>query len=205
VIVPGGGLDPDGRPPAWVRARLDRAAALQYDGYIITQSAGTPHKPPPLDEGGFPILEAVAAADYLVAGGVDPRTILPETSSYDTIGNAFFSRVVHAEPRRLRRLVVVTSQFHLDRTTLAYRWIYGVDQPATGFELDFEATADVGIGPEVLAARVARERQSVAALRSTSATLTTLEAVHRWLFTEHGAYAVGHDVGGPLDAALATY
>ena len=48
IIVPGGGLEEDGRPYDFVRARLD--AALLHDAeteaYIVL-SRGTTHKPPP--------------------------------------------------------------------------------------------------------------------------------------------------------------
>ena len=48
VLVPGGGIDPAGRPTAWVRARLDRAMEIADGTRIITLSAGTTHKPPPV-------------------------------------------------------------------------------------------------------------------------------------------------------------
>ena len=55
IIVPGGGLEEDGRPYDFVRARLD--AALLHDAeteaYIVL-SRGTTHKPPPRNARGFP-------------------------------------------------------------------------------------------------------------------------------------------------------
>ena len=63
IIIPGGGLDGSRAPAAWVRARLD--AALAHDeaaDYYLVLSRGTTHKPPPLDEDGFPVDEAAASA-----------------------------------------------------------------------------------------------------------------------------------------------
>ena len=71
IIVPGGGLEEDGRPYDFVRARLD--AALLHDAeteaYIVL-SRGTTHKPPPLDEDMFTSLQFVRqrVVEYFYAG-----------------------------------------------------------------------------------------------------------------------------------------
>src|ERR1700682_5838027 len=127
ILIPGGGVREGGLLPSWVLRRLDRAVQLRRDAYIETLSAGTTHRPPPLDEGGFPIFESVAAARYLIGAGIPPEHILTETHSYDTVGNAFFSRVLHVDLRGFRRLLVITSDFHLARTQAAFNWIYGLE------------------------------------------------------------------------------
>ena len=43
---------------------------------------------------------------------------LAETTSFDTIGNAFYSRNDHCSLAGWRRLLVITSEFHLARTRL---------------------------------------------------------------------------------------
>ncbi len=49
---------------------------------------GTVHKPNPVDENKYPILEARAAADYLVKQHEIPlANVLQEAFSMDTIGN----------------------------------------------------------------------------------------------------------------------
>ena len=72
VVIPGGGVRADGRPPRHVQARLDAAASMPKDMYrfMITLSAGTPHRPPPLDANQKPILESRAAAQYLLHGPI---------------------------------------------------------------------------------------------------------------------------------------
>jgi uncharacterized SAM-binding protein YcdF (DUF218 family) len=103
ILIPGGGVREGGLLPSWVRRRLDRALELHRGEFVIALNAGTPHRPPPLDGNGFPIFESVAAARYLISAGILQELILTETHSYDTIGNAYFSRVIHADPQRLRR------------------------------------------------------------------------------------------------------
>ena len=52
-------------------------------------------------------------------GGVSilPATsIVEESVARDTIGNLWFVRLLHTEPRRLRRLAIVTSNWHVERT-----------------------------------------------------------------------------------------
>jgi len=191
ILILGGGVHECGKLPLWVEARLQRALDLEQGEPIITLSVGTTHKPPPLDEHGFPIFESVAAASYLADHGIAPERILVEATSYDTIGNAYFSRVIHVDPAGFRRLLIITSAFHMPRTEAVFRWVYGLDAPARGYELHFEVTPDAGVSVEALEARREKERASLERLRPAMARITTLQELHRWLFGEHGAYAVG--------------
>jgi len=206
VLIPGGGLSPSGAVVPWVQARLERAIALTPPpAYFIPLSAGTTHKPPPLDADGFPIWESVAAGRYLMARGIAGARILPETISLDTIGNAYFARVQHLEPLRLRRLHVVTSEFHLPRTAAICRWIFALPPCPEPFHLTFEAVPNVGIADAVLQARRDREQASLAQVQTLQSRHTTLAAVHRWLYSEHGAYAIAQSPQRLNDAALGTY
>jgi hypothetical protein len=196
ILVPGGGVREGGRLPLWVRRRLDLAIQLIGGASIVTLSAGTTHRPPPLDEAGFPIFESVTAARYLIDAGVPPDRVLVETHSYDTIGNAFFSRVIHIDPRGMRRLLVITSDFHLARTQTVFNWVYRLT-PALPYELGFRSVPDDGMDQSVLTERQAKERKSLEELTALAQRLTTLPDFHRWLFTEHDAYNSGRNgLGG---------
>ena len=203
ILIPGGGLTSTGALPPFVRARLDRALTHSAEFYIPL-SAGTPHVPPALDARGYPIFEAIPAAQYLHERGIPQRQILAEVFSYDTIGNAYFTRTVHTDPRGFRRLLTVNSRFHMPRTEAIFRWVFGA-APDTGYELSFESTEDAGLSPEALDAREERERASTKAVHALAARITTLRDLHRWLFSEHGAYAWDlHDSAyRPIDGALA--
>lgn len=204
VIVPGGGLGSSGEVPPWVANRLDRAMEhSRGSNFIIVLSAGTPHKPPPLDRQGKPILECVAEARYLLERGFDSGRILMENASYDTIGNAYFCRVIHVEPAGFRRLLIVTSEFHAPRTELIFRWIFGLTPQRLAYQLSFESSANVGMSAEVLRARHKKEAESLKSLPNLAARYTTLPDFHRWLFAEHGAYRAAPSVNHhPGDAIL---
>lgn len=201
ILVLGGGVREGGELPPWVRSRLDHALNIWQGEYVVALSAGTPHRPPPLDERGFPIFESEAAARYLLERGLPAARVLLEKSSYDTIGNAYFARVIHAGPRGWRHLAVVTSEFHMERAKAAFEWVFSLE---ADFELAFFATANDGLAGDALAARQEKERQALEALRARAAAIRTLDALHRWLFSEHEAYAAQpkrRDTAGLLAAS----
>ena len=196
IIIPGGGLAAR-EPAAWVRARLD--AALRHDSntdFYLVLSRGTTHKPPPLDDGGFPIDEATASARYLVEHGVDARRVLLEAWSLDTIGNAAFARLFHADLRGWQRLLVVTSTFHLPRTRAIFDWIFTLPHAGDTIgrrrtvHIEYEAVPEAGLAEEaVLSSRRQKEDRALQALRETTIPrIADLSALHTFLFVEHGAY-----------------
>jgi uncharacterized SAM-binding protein YcdF (DUF218 family) len=202
VLVPGGGLLENGELPPWVINRLDRATERADGAHVITLSAATTHKPLLLDTGGRPVYESTEAARYLMRHGYPANRILIETSSWDTIGNAYFARVIHTDPAGFRTLLIVNSDFHMARTEVIFRWIFGVDPQRPAYSLSFERVPSVGLSPEALAGRIAREQASLAALAKTRSCLSSLAAVHRWLFTAHDAYAAGLEPAKETDAAV---
>lgn len=191
ILVPGGGVLADGELPIWTQRRLNRSIEQRQDAsYIIALSAGTTHKPPPLDGDGYPIFESVAAAKYLVNRGIDPERILVETSSYDTIGNVYFARMIHVEPLNLKKLLVITSAFHMARTKAIFEWIYRLEGLPPDRQLSFETVSDEGIDHNLLAARQRKEAKSLKTLLETASQISSLKDFHQWLFREHGAYAL---------------
>jgi uncharacterized SAM-binding protein YcdF (DUF218 family) len=96
IVVPGGGLLKDGTLPPHSLGRMDRAVELffQYQNSklipsIVALSAGTPHKPNPLDSNGFEIYESSSAMAYLLTKGIPSNFLFEEKISLDTIGNVF--------------------------------------------------------------------------------------------------------------------
>jgi hypothetical protein len=190
ILIPGGGLLADGVLPPWTVSRLELALARWSGELLIPLSAATTHRPLPLDADGRALFESLQAARYLRAHGVPATGIAIECASYDTIGNAWFSRVLHADPLGLARLLVVTSQFHIARTEACFRWVYGLHPSPPGCELTFEASPNTGLGAEALHARIQREAESTAAVEALARRVTTVADFHRWLHTEHRAYSV---------------
>ena len=130
--------------------------------------------------------------------------IWAETASLDTIGNAYFARVVHTDPAGLRRLLVVNSAFHMPRTRMVFDWVFGLPPADPPYALYYHTVPDRGLTGERLEARLAKEAARVEGLRRTIPRIPSLAALHRWLFTEHRAYAAGADPrsGAPPAAAL---
>ena len=192
ILIPGGGLLLDGSLPPWTQSRVDRALELQdQTRWIACLSGGTVHKPPPVNDAGYPIYESRAAAEYLISNGLNPEKVLTEICSYDTIGNAYFSRLLFAEPFKFSNLLVLSSDFHTPRTQAIFEWIYSLTPLTMQFQLSFESLPDQGLSPSALKARQNREKKSLAQVLVTRNRITTLSACFGWLYTEHGAYAPG--------------
>jgi hypothetical protein len=208
IVVPGGGgqrgATADTLPP-WMLRRLDRAADLYYEcgssPLIVTLSAGTPHRANYVTEAGWPVLESTSAATYLHEHrGVPYSDIIRETTSLDTIGNAYFFRTGIADPLGLRNFVVVTSALHMPRTQAIFDWMFQIMRPAPQHRitLRYDTVADEGLDDALITARQEREVASLRAfeegvkLQIPLTDMWFIGHVARWLFTQHRAYAC-HD------------
>lgn len=56
--------------------------------------------------------------------GVDPQVIIKCHPSRTTIGNAYYSKLV-ADELKLRKLAIVTSEFHMERALAIFRQVFG--------------------------------------------------------------------------------
>jgi hypothetical protein len=192
ILVPGGGLLPDGALPPWTISRLDRVYALRDRcSRIALLSGGTVHKPPPLDRNGYPVFESRQAADYLVQLGLPPERLLTEICSYDTIGNAYYARLLFADPLDLKQLLVITSEFHMPRTQAIFDWVFSLEPLTIPCAIQFQETPNAGLSGQVLEARLHRENSSLEKLQQTIGQIEDLDELHRWIYTEHRAYTVG--------------
>jgi len=68
---------------------------------------------------------ADAFKSYIVKLGVRAEQILTEENSRDTVGDAVFTRLNLVEPLGLRKFYVVTSNYHVPRTTKVFNFVYG--------------------------------------------------------------------------------
>lgn len=174
---------------------------------MVLLGAGTPHKRSVIDAAGFVLHESTAYASFLMRRGLPAAHLLKETSSYDTVGNAYFSATMHAAPAAWRRLAVVTSHFHMPRTRAIFDACYalagaGLAGDAGRFSLDYHPVSDEGLfDPGVLQARVEKEARSAATWRADAAALRTLGDLHAWLFATHLCYSVSrqHEFGREKD------
>jgi len=200
VLIPGGGLTKDGCLPLWTKKRLDKVLDIYQGEYIITLSGGTVHQSQILDKHGFPIFESFAAADYLLKQGIKREKIIREWMSYDTIGNAFFTRLLHTDPRQWKNLLIVNSAFHLPRTKAIFQWVFKLDNP--GYQLDFLKVSDKGIDQEIIKARIKEEKKKLVKVKKLIKKIKSLKQLHRWLFKNHQIYAVGLEIKRKIDKNL---
>jgi uncharacterized SAM-binding protein YcdF (DUF218 family) len=247
IVVPGGGsqrTESCKSLPEAVTRRLDLAIHRYHElhesqgtpPFIFVLSAGTVHRPNYISQAGWPVLESTSEAQYIVdvsreLGRPIPTShILRETTSLDTIGNAYFLRVQHIDTMGLSRMLVITSAFHLERTKYIFEFVFHCASDAGGrtYSIEYEGVSDDGLNPTVVAARVAREANSLNGFRqllesfgvtasssadvgpTTRARGVRLKALHRFLFTKHTAYATQENMlrggEGHLDqAVLETY
>jgi vancomycin permeability regulator SanA len=189
TLILGGGVRPGGSIPPWVEARIDAALARWTGGPILCLSAGSVHVPALLDDRGQPWFESRCTAAELIRRGVPRESIYTETCSYDTIGNAYFTRLLHTDPRAWRDLTVVTSEFHMPRTRVIFDWVFALD--ATAYQLDYVAAPNRGLDAGALSARQAKERRGIELLTPLIARIQTMAALHDFIHTSHEAYAPG--------------
>ena len=186
IVVLGGGVREGGALPAWAERRFDRALEIDSQAPFLCLSAGTTHRPPPLNEQGFPYLESVAGAAYLLAKGAPASRIQVETVSYDTIGNAYFAKVLHIDPAEWRHLMVITSEFHMNRARAIFEWVFGMEPGK--YTLQFEATPNDGLAGASLERRLQKEAEALAGLSVLVNKIRDLKSLHHWIFASHGAY-----------------
>eukprot|EP01062_Namystynia_karyoxenos_P007334 TRINITY_DN12588_c0_g1_i1.p1 TRINITY_DN12588_c0_g1~~TRINITY_DN12588_c0_g1_i1.p1 ORF type:complete len:306 (+),score=91.51 TRINITY_DN12588_c0_g1_i1:88-918(+) len=199
VLVCAGGQTPDG-PTPHVLLRLQRALQLWKqapDGekpYVITTAWGTVHKPCPHDRAGFEVHEAEMNARWLLRNGVPAEYLLEEQASLETIGNAYFARLLHCEPLRIRRITVVNNRWHMPRTRAVFEHVFGLPGPdgtPSGYVLTFDAVGD-GLPGDVLQSRLRKEEEALPRFAEGSEwrqKTQTMAALHRWMFRENTAYA----------------
>ncbi|KAL1518664.1 hypothetical protein AB1Y20_002952 [Prymnesium parvum] len=217
ILVLAGGVDAHGRPHETVLRRLRRAAraygeaaAAAAPPIVLCNGGGTTHKPKWRNAAGYAVPEAVLMAEELERAHRLPAAHLyTEGYSDDTVGNAFFARVMHADPAGWRRLVVITSAFQMARVRAIYDWIFALPRAdgsaAPSRELRYiEVDDDGALSPRALRTRVAKEAAALKGFLELAARHRTLEGVHKWINTMHSAYSfTGFATKKPLNASSA--
>ena len=199
VIIPGSGgprdgLSPIDSLPEWVRLRLDKVVECALDTKVplILLSAGTYHKAGALDLNGRNFQESTAMSLYLEKKGVDMSRVFEENSSYDTVGNAFFSRVIHTETRGWSKLLVVMNEFHYQRVKFIFDWIFGLPgHSEMKYRLNYAFYPDSGLSSKSsIDARKERERLNLELMieRVGKLEVKNLLDLHRWLYSRHDLY-----------------
>ena len=189
IFVLAGGIDDNGICYPWVTKRLDLAYQIykQIDKPIFCLGGGSYHIPPKLNKNNFVIHESTSCSEYLISLNVCPSKIYREWSSYDTIANGFFGFTNFIIPLKLKSIIVITSNFHIERAKEIFLWmklIFNID-----INIYFLPTCDKNIDVDIIKIRTEREKRSLKSLKeNVIINIDSLEKFHKWFFTEHKAY-----------------
>lgn len=121
IIVLGEPIDSNGDMGSELKSRLDAALKSFKNkdaGFIIVSGGKTSHNKPNFSE-------AEGMKRYLVKNGVNPKFILKEEYSKDTIGNALFTKTRILDEKRWENIIVVTSDYHIPRARYIFKRILG--------------------------------------------------------------------------------
>lgn len=148
IVTVGGGFGENGILPVWVQNRLNLANEL------FLRNPGTKILLSGLGLGNPAESEAlVMKRELLKRSSIPPEKILLEEKSLDSLGNAYYSRLI-AESLNASSLIVITSQFHMDRIKFLFKWVFGNSSKIT-----FAAAPDSGVNPESLQLRIGLEKE----------------------------------------------
>lgn len=216
VLLGGGAPSSLYEPPLYVQERckdtLELLIKRRSSLPILCLSAGTAHVPQLLSADGLPVYESTSSAAYLQRHGVASDLLYVETTSYDTIGNAFFARTSHTDLAGWRNLLIVTNevsetsrmqskvehnhspccilpqpQFHMERSKAIFDWIF-TTAPVQSYKLYYLSSPDTGLSESALEARREREARSLVSVQKLSQEYRTMSAVWSFLNTKHDLY-----------------
>lgn len=217
ILVLGGGvpLSPE-EPPFYVRRRCDVVARL-FDHIskkqakleesarrplpaVVCLSAGTAHLPQyinPVD--GLPLWESTASAAYLLGHTAHPvpsEHVYAETTSYDTISNAFFARTTFTDVAGWRKVLVVTNEFHIRRSKAIFDWIFQAPlndndgRGGDGYEMYYLSCDNVGLTSDEVAIRGSHEAHGeYNVITNLSPRYSSVRGVWEFLTTKHDFYS----------------
>ncbi|CAM9585554.1 unnamed protein product, partial [Heterosigma akashiwo] len=203
IVILGGGVpDTPDSPPSYTKARCKYAKEV-YEASkfppngppkILAISAGTAHLPQLLSADGLPVWESTASASYLIKElNIPGEDVYCETTSYDTISNAFFTRTNFCDIAGWNKILIITNEFHMLRTRYIFDWIMNVpDLRSTvppNYELYYLSVPDEGFTKEALAVRATKEQESGNNVKHIlSKKYTNLEGVFEFITQNHSFY-----------------
>jgi hypothetical protein len=188
IVVLGSTVNDDGSLPLHARQRAVRAAMLYAAGVaprvIFSGRCNLTATDPPA------ISEAAAMAALAQSLGTPRDAIHLEEESRDTIGNAYFVAQRFLEPNGWSSIRVVTSDFHVPRTTWVFQKVLG---PA--YDVSF-SPASTELDATIIAARARAEGDIITFLMEWIGPIAEgdREAVERFIREEHPAYALNPSV-----------
>ncbi|SFR64025.1 YdcF family protein [Halogeometricum limi] len=125
--------------------------------------------------------ECGVMGDYAVRRGVDPDRILLDPSAYDTIGNAYFTRVlVDDVGLDVRDVAVVTDDFHARRSQYAFEQCFG---RGVAVDTTYAVETDTPVDSHGTRSKLAQTESFFESI-----TPGDIEAIQHRLHTDHDCY-----------------
>lgn len=125
--------------------------------------------------------ECGVMGDYAVRRGVDPDRIVLDPFAYDTIGNAYFTRVLADDVGLdVEAIRIATDDFHAERTVYAFERCFG---PGVPVEATHTVETDVDVDAPVCRRKLAQTRRFFDGIDPGDA-----DAIRRRLHAEHDCY-----------------
>ncbi len=135
IIVLGGGRDTEGNLTNLSKRRLDAGCAAYHEGLSrkIFALGGlmSTYNPNAIQ---FAKTGADLRSEYMIEKSVAPEDIIKVVGGRDTIGESFVSRDA-AEKLGLKKLLLVTSDKHMERALYIFKRIFGPDYEIDGKEV----------------------------------------------------------------------
>ena len=198
VILAGGSQQNDDASslPKYVKDRLDLAFDIYNKSpkkpYLIVSSSGTPHRKTFINSKQQIIYECDSMAQYLIDKyhTINPKFILREYTSYDTIGNAYFTKINHIDPLQITNFLVITSDFHIKRSEYIFNFVFGLDLDSKKYQIDYKKTITL-VSQQLICSRLIKEHTSLIFFKKQikDDNIKDLKSLHIWLFTKHKAYS----------------
>ena len=185
IFILAGGLTDNKENNLWVNERLKKALTIEGNNNFYCIGGGTYHKPHLLDNSGFVIYESSKMVEFLLNNNIEKKNIKTEWSSYDTIGNGYFSFINFIIPLKLNNIYVITSNFHIERVRLIYNYFNNL------FNLNLIITYIDSINNmdrELLEIRTLREKESCEKFIGVMKKNNTLEKFIYWFYNDHDCY-----------------
>lgn len=170
--------------------RLKKAIDLYTGDELLVLTTGFTINKPPFFKNNYPVYESYVGAQYLVNKGIPKYHILTERYSSDTIGNVYFTKIIHIDVLSIEHITVITSLFHLERTRLLFEWIYSLtgEMTRTNYQLFYIGSDNPNYDSDTYEDILKREKGSAKRIARNSSKISSQEDFHYWLFNEHDAY-----------------
>lgn len=128
--------------------------------------------------------------EYLIENGVPDEDIIKEEDSMDTLGNAYFCRVNILEPNNWKRIIIISSDYHILRTEYIFNKVMGPE-----FDLDFAFSVS-GFPEDVMKAKETKEAKSLEILKKIGDPIPDgdLAVLKHFMDTKHPGYSKNPEI-----------